>query len=589
MDDWKEDGYQQVKHCSVCHQPILLAEHSLEGMYQRDNSLWEWNERRTCSKECKYKWLAMRYEAKRVDWCRATFNSLVSDFRAALGFDAADTESTFSPWDFAMIERVEGYQDLEEWDSLMEHIFTLKMSILCNIIHGGSVYSVAKNYYNRKRGRDAKTSFHLLTIFFKVYPREMRSAPLWHLSGKTKSEMTKAGFNVDHLPKTLLFNRISEELYGGEMPTFNQWKNMCKQEEHERLYQEHDWYPSPKCLFYQKKHYSKIWYFVLEYRRHINRDTQGRFLSAPFKRMDCLVHQTRKHSDYCRYALEWSKTDMKEWFFDYLCGYYRIVLDKETFPYEASQQELEQIINLRIAELENVVGYHSISSQSKTAGRCVRVLVQELWPDYPMTQNLWNRMLLSEKRMSTMLENVLRYFGYDCEYSEATPIPTEDGKARYNHSNAPMKVDFLCRQLGFIIEGQGDYHFMKDNEIIERQLTGAYIESLFWDRKIPVCYDGEETTQLGYRQFLDREKRVAIEAIGFTPIYVILAENAYPVEGVHGEIPIWNRHYVNEASRPDRHKYGGRERGIGLAETCDLQDRTDIGDMVREYYREVIL
>ena len=61
-------------------------------------------------------------------------------------------------------------------------------------------------------------------------------------------------------------------------------------------------------------------------------------------------------------------------------------------------------------------------------------------------------------------------------------------KARYEHSDNPVKVDFRCEELGFIVEGQGEYHYMQDEEIVERMLDkGDYVTSLFWNNKIPDC------------------------------------------------------------------------------------------------------
>ena len=130
-----------------------------------------------------------------------------------------------------------------------------------------------------------------------------------------------------------------------------------------------------------------------------------------------------------------------------------------------------------------------------------------------------------------------------------------------------MKIDGLCRELGVVLEGQGDYHYaiIGDGE--------------YWEKKIPACYDGDAENYLEYRQELDAKKKRAIKRHGFTPVYVILSTYAYPVKGVHGHIPRWNGKYVNDHNSDQ----------IGLAETFDMQGREDIGDMIRDYYYDVVL
>ena len=116
---------------------------------------------------------------------------------------------------------------------------------------------------------------------------------------------------------------------------------------------------------------------------------------------------------------------------------------------------------------------------------------------------------------------------------------------------------------------------------------GDYDETIYLQGDIPAsmldyCMENGIDTPLKYRKYLDRQCRLACEENGYgTPIYIILSKYAYAVDGVHGDIPRWNRRYV---STPNcRYK-----NQIGLAETFDMQGREDIGDMIRDYYYEEV-
>ena len=593
--DWLEDLHEQVRECEVCHGPILLADKMLAGYNPQGVS--GWNEVSTCCQECRYKTIALKYESKRYHLEEHVMIQKVSDFRESLGFAEADTLSTFDPWDLASIMGVDGWDETEAWDELLTYVYGLKREYLENII--------TSSYYSRKTGRDKTSGFFFYTMFSKLFHREFFEAPLWNLPVRVKAEMRKVGIEWASLNKTLLFDRMASEIYPNGL-TFNDWQLLTREEHYGDLRKQHPWFPTTNLLFYKTDHYESIWEFVKEFRNHINRDEQGRFLPAPFKRVDFLVNQKQK-GEYNTYALGWTRQDYKDWFFEYLLGHYEVQVEREGFPFETDDKVLQHIINLRVAEVRKVKGFFPMRASLNHNGEycergrrvmssgshCIRWLVSEIWPTYELQQTRWNRMLLSEKLMSDMLNDALLYYGYTSEFSEATNIPTEGGKdkARYTHSKRPMKIDFRCDGLRFIVEGQGEYHYMQDEEILER-LAGLketnYVTGLFWNNKIPDSYQGEETSVLGYRQWQDREKRKAIEANGYTPIYVILADIGYPVEGVHGDIPVWNRRFVSE-TEGYRDRFNDDWEGIGLAETFDMQGREDIGDMIRQYYYEVVL
>ena len=598
---WIEDEWMQVKHCEVCLEPMLLADYLLDGNAKKNKRGFRcsntWRKKKTCCQKCRNDSLRAKRENKRGWFHRATFTRLVSDFREALGFPKSDTESTFGPWDLNMLDTMGDWRGLPEWDAIIDYVHDLRKEEQTMLVTGPIKASTGR-LKTRRSGRDKHGSFFFLQCFYRVYRDEFHNAPLWNLSVGTKIALRKEGIEWIQLPKNVLFERMKREMYPNGL-TFDDWSSLCAQDTYDGLRAEHPWMPHTKLLFYGPSdehqwydgHYEKIWHFVLDFRRYMCRDNGGRFTKPEFKRVDCLVSQTRGQTAYNSFQLDWTVKDMRDWFFSYLFEYYEVEVDREKFPYESSEEELESVINLRCVDIHKVRGYSRIYTRFSNGTRSIRHLVKWLWPDYKMVQTRWNRMLLSEKLMSGMLDKALTYNEIKSEYGEATSVLNADGrKARYEHSDKPVKVDFRCEELGFIVEGQGEYHYMQDEEIVERMLDkGDYVTSLFWNNKIPDCYDGEETTLLGYRQFLDRECRKIIEDNGYTPVYVILADIAHAVEGVHGDIPVWNRRYVTGDDTHNRYKFGESYGGIGLAETFDMQGREDVGDMIRKYYNEVVL
>ena len=621
---WVADEWYQVRHCEVCLEPMLLADYLLDGNCKKNKhgyrSSTVWTNRKTCCQECANAKQKIRYESKRQWFHRATFTRLVSDFREALGFPKSDTESTFGPWDLNMVDLVDDWRGLPEWDSILLYLRDLRVEERTMLMVPSGAKLEHVHYHNNNRsnvnayllgpkirmtGRDKHGSSLFFTLFEKVYRDEFYNAPLWNLKEGTKRALRcRANVHWMHLPKKLLFARMKKEIYPNGL-TFDDWVSLCSQKTYGELKEEYPWMPSASFLFYGTKtsvhirenmsvewysgQYDKIWDFVLDFRNYMSRDDRGRFTKPEFRRIDCLVNQTRKYTGYNTFQIEWTMEDMREWFFSYLLEYYEVHVDRERFPYDSSEEELQNVINLRCTDIEKVKGYSRVYSKFSSGHlKSVRWLVSWLWPDYQMVQTRWNRMLLAEKQMSNMLDAALTHMGIESVYHEATSIPTENGKARYEHSEAPIKVDYRCEDLKFIVEGQGEYHYMQDEELLERMMDkGDYVTSLFWNNKIPDCYDGEETTLLGYRQFLDRKCKEAIEVNGYTPIYVILTDIGYAVDGVHGDIPVWNRRYVTDDGPKCRYKFGERH-GIGLAETFDMQGRKDVGDMLRAYYYDVV-
>jgi len=570
--DWKEEEKNQKKECLACGKPILLKDWLARPAKKHYKCLWD--RVSVCldfkNSKCNIILREKRLEEARPVLDMSVMSELLGNVRESLGVSETQTPSSFDGWDLCIthfnLDKHEGYNDaLRE---LLVYSQSVKRS------HG--------LYFRRSVAHlmDDCGLGPLLYTLATLYPEEFQEWPLWALPSQTRKGLIKQGI-VAHTDVNypLLFDRMKEKIFPEH--TYDDMLLLSSSERYKYLYREHRWLPSLYQLLYgDDSEYDDMWGFVYDFQRHVCRD-EGRFTTMSFTQMDYLTML----SDQVGRRL--SKEQCRQWFFDYLCRSYSLDIDTEKFPYESTNYELEQVINLSADDINSVSGIHAVrkaltslgltpDGRAKVNGASIRWLVSTLWPDYEMEHNLWNRMLVSEKRMNSMLSRVFTYCNiHDYVWHEALMIPTKSGKvARYRHSNMPVRVDGMSQMLGFIAEGQGDYHYIDH--------TNAPVETwdgYNWDNRIPACYDGKMTTGLGYKQEQDAKKRRTILRHGFSPIYIILSNHAHAVKGVHGDIPQWNRNFIT----------GRGKKRIGLAETFDMQGREDIGDMIRRYYNEVVL
>tara|TARA_R100000152_G_scaffold19976_1_gene12717 strand:+ start:651 stop:2279 length:1629 start_codon:yes stop_codon:yes gene_type:complete len=529
-----------------------------------------WDAKRVCP-EC-FRTNALRYlkeEEKRERLDIKHMKRLLSNVREALGFQKADTESTFDGWEVcaaisANQSSGQTYNRFrcDELTELYEYCLSLKRD---------------EGFYDTKLTQNNRMGIAMLIIIInKVFSREIiEEWPLWCLPQQTKLALENAGLmRVNEIKPSLLFDRMAEEIYNGN-PTFDDMVNLCRVHYYKyTLKPKYAWMPSSHTLIYGEGHQlpeslslNSLWELAEAFQRYFY---EGELI---FTYTDYKLQVTDNKG-----VRGLTLDDCRWWFFNYLCKDYSIQLNQDTFPYGATNDELQQVINLSMQDISAVTGHTKV--QEKLHGnirkrRGIRRMVQELWPDYEMDNNLWNRMLVSEKRMSDLLEKVFSHFGVDYQYNEAVYIPTRTGRvARYAHSKKMMRVDGISHQLNLIVEGQGDYHYIDKTNV-----RSEWFDGRTWGHYIPDSYTGKATTWLEYRQEQDAKCRRAIKRHGFSPVYVVLSRFGRPVERVHGDIPTWNRKYVT----------GIRDtKSIGLAETFDMQGRKDIGDMIRDYYYNVV-
>ena len=538
------------------------------------------------------------YESRRPDFDRERFVSLVSNFRESLGFEPADTERTFDAWDLVSLP-VRGNGG-SAWDVMWDYWFALKKSFLrpVALLH-------SPNYpqtYTKSRVKHGQ-SLYFYGMFQYVFEEEWANAPVYAINSRIKQNMEKErGWCNTRLinNKEMFFNRLLEDEYSNDITSID-WKALTdshgdgKRGGYWEISQKHWWFPSIGILFGEKDWspaFDSAWDFIKQFQQYVYRDERGRYTSRPFKRLDYMVHNKHNH-------IEWSRSDVREWLFNYVFEHYGVVVNRDTFPDRATDRELEMVINLRAIDMKSIAGnsrvYRSIKEKMDDGGNSILKMVKYAWPNYRMVMSQWSRATAGEKRANTMLERVFAYCGEHYTHGPTTPLLDEEGKKiAYEHLKEAykVKVDGRSDSLRFAIEIQGDWHFIEERDWVAESRYSPYDETMYYRRHIPTAYlewcveEGIEPAenQLQYRQeVLDPVCRQHIERIGYTPIYLMLSIYSYPVEGVHGDIPIWSGTYVTPEDCP-----AGHEGRIGLAETFDMQGREEIGDMIRRYYNEVV-
>jgi hypothetical protein len=448
------------------------------------------------------------------------------------------------------------------------------------------------------------TTWFFLLVFKAVFPDEWKNVPYWAIEKTTRRPLYEwrgiDEWEWNHRYFSALFDKMLEEWYpdGVSFDDYIELSNINSVIDRVRKGGS-NWFLVHELIANSNKpngwsaslFSDSLWSFIAMFQRHVMRGDDGRFGKFVFTQMDFKVHtnvsrRTTRKGDMI------TRKDHLSWFWDYLIPYFGVEIeDKENFPYNTPVHELLQLINIDYKSLKGLSGYHKFSAlmsgwnrgeearalaQKGTKSLSIQRIVELLYPDYEFDMVLWTtQSTKGESKMNQILSKVMGHFGHDWAFSNSEYIPTNDGDyAKYWDTQYPMKIDGISERLGVITEGQGAFHYEDDPE--DCWLN----DGINYKRTIPDGYRGKDRTLLGYRQNRDRLCRRAIVKHGYTPVYVILTELAYPVKHVHGDIPKWNLTYVTSPRARKR---------IGLAETFDMQGREDIGDMIRQYYYEVVL
>lgn len=616
MSDWKEEAENQVKYCGYCHEPILLVDWL---KIPRNKSTWyNWKTyARVClgekQVECTAKYNAMKNKAKKPFFDRATAVAKFRALREALGFEEADNESTFSPWDLvevsmiknmAGINRVVQTPEQQAYKDAMLYFWSVQEDYFKyeNREKTKKVSRVKKNYGevfhvdNKMQNFSSTNLWYLYAVFKTMFPNEWKDVPVWAISGKTRASLYqwqiideylwKRDGRLNHTFLAGLFDKMIAEWYPDGI-TYQDYISLSELSTYQtRKQTDSPWFPANDLFNYKRGQMAEepvftksVWTFVSMFQRHYSRKENGTFGKFMFNKMDFKVHSNVSHRQGYN-ADEITKADCYNWFWNYFVPYFGIEIeDKENFPYNTPVNELLQFVNIPVRDMSQVVGLYKFMGklgQPRGVTPSPEKVIRLLYPDYKFDMVLWTtEATKAEKKMNQILLKVMTRAGFDWYFSNAEYIPTEDGDiAKYWDTQAPMKIDGISLLLKLIVEAQGAYHYLFDDEVVFLN------DGINYSRKVPESYRGKDRTVLGYRQDRDRLCRKAIVRNGFTPVYVILFEGAYPVKGVHGDIPQWNGTYVTSE----------RSRGrIGLAETFDMQGREDIGDMIRDYYYNVVL
>ena len=610
----REDEWNQVKHCASCNEPMLLVDY-LKGRsndYYQSMRYWMGVARydgcdipsndtlfsgvKVCPK-CNEEnsWRKLKWEELRPHADTQYLKELLYAVRDELGFTKVDTASTFDGWE--VCERIckaklrnseDSQRNKLQYEGAVKELIDYMLSVKRTA--GIPSKQRRKPFHRDKTSKKWMVNWtYFVWAIHLVFPKEIHQWPVWAMHRATRVSLVDWGVvDEEHtlIDESQLFDKMYTDMFDSN-PTFDDLRNLAtvkylsNNHGHSGVNREYPWFPAKANLLHGDKQrkivplYESTWEFVRAFQKHFCDD------GFIFKYEDYKILITSNDSSI-KAGMHSSKSPIdrrigRYWFFNYLCDELHLEIDKSKFPYESSKDDLEQVIYLHSHVIDTVTSGRKVTQcievldedrkippSSNRIG--IKRIVEKLWPDYEMNQNLWNRQLVGEKRMNNMLYRVMAHNDIEHVWCHTLHIPTRTGRvAKYRHSRAPMKVDGMSRELMYIVEGQGDYHYVRHGQ-------GSN-----WNKEIPKCYEGNATDWLEYRQELDAKCRRAIKRHGFTPIYVVLSQFGRPVKGVHGEIPHWNSKYVSDD-----------KSGIGLAETFDMQGRKDIGDMIRDYYHNVV-
>lgn len=615
-----EDVWNQVRHCVCCNEPMLLVDYlksrttSTTAEINSASRYWIGNAHidgcdipnhpsmfaglkvcRECNKKNTLK--IMKREESKPHADTQHLKELLYAIRDELGFTKVDTPSTYDGWEVcericeAKLRNSEGsHRSKLQYEGAVKELIDYMRSVKKT---AGIPSKRRRNPLNRdKRTNKWVVSWaYFIWAIHLVFPNEIHQWPVWAMHRVTRNSLVEWGVvSEEHtqINESQLFDKMYTDMFDSN-PTFDDLRNLAtvkylsNNHGNSGVNREYPWFPAKVNLLHNEKQrkiaplYESTWEFVRAFQKHF---CEGEFI---FKYEDYKILIASNDSSV-KAGMHSSESPIdrrigRHWFFNYLCDELHLEIDKDKFPYESSMEDLEQVVYLHSRVISKVTSARKVT-------QCIQVLdenkkipiasnyigikriVEKLWPDYEMNQNLWNRQLVGEKRMNSMLYKVMSHNDIKHVWCHTLHIPTRTGKvATYRHSRAPMRVDGMSRELGFIVEGQGDYHYV---EVSFNKNGKLHV--------IPACYNGNAETYLEYRQEMDAKKKRAIKRHGFTPIYVVLSQYGTPVKGVHGDIPMWNSKYISDD-----------KGGVGLAETFDMQGREDIGDMIRDYYYDVVL
>ncbi len=648
---WLENTHEQVKFCKVCHKSILLADWVKHNQRARPYE-WNReavclpplgeapNKENNPCHVIANNWAKPRLRFDEV-FSRAEVVKKFHLIREAYGFDEADTESTFSAWDLVKIGckyqqkgtwNLTKQVDIETLTQFSDYFFYsadgLEIDGYVDWIENEPKTTFrferrTPRYmarYDRSTvamvNQDRKTVWYFYAIFKTIFPDEWEKVPIWVINRQTREALyewqiiDEWRWEIDG-KKNLhffngLFDKMLEEWYPNGVSFDDYSKHLITRLTELRGMHidgrcsatgKYWWFPTSD-LFVCGKHpdsyakpngrpvfISSIWAFIEMFQRYVKRKDDGTFGKFDCKKLDFKVYSFPERRKSAVEDLITHK-DCIAWFWQYLIPFFGIeIKDKKNFPYNTPTNELLQFINLDCDSLTQVPGAYSFTrvitrqkglKQGYIIHPSAETIIRLLYPDYKFDMVLWTtQSLKGESKMNQILLKVMTWAGFDWNFSNAEYIPTlKGGFAKYWDTKAHMKIDGISLLLKVVAEAQGLWHYSDDKEDIWLN------DGVNYSQKVPDGYRGKDRSPLGYRQNRDRLCRKAIIRNGFTPVYVILTSDAYPVKGVHGDIPRWNMSYVTAENSSSR---------IGLAETFDMQGRKDIGDMIRDYYYNVVL
>lgn len=561
-----------------------------------------------CAREIRRLTSEKRTIGKWVDVDMETKKQVVRDFREALGFEKAPTDSTFLTADLykVTLEQVEKHQ-------------------LVNL--GRSAIPPEKRRKQQRTKPDGSTYVgnpkpHFLEFFRYMFPEEFAEVRLWALEPKRlrvlvedPNFMTPDGepnyelvypvlkrfweLWTEHLGRTptrddVMRIRTTSFVGGTDIDGkrtsdrgFGLFRSLFPSNERRGLSKLIAQHVPDRPL---TPYWQKIYPLMQDLMRFFLPDEEPldilevSLVYAQMGRLQRVLNYSQNYPGFQgEFSQYWNDPDMlRRWFKEVVLVGERI--DPEGFPDETNEEDLRRLYRMTVRALYqypcHVVAcrwltkiFDDIHLKHPYKG-AVYWFVTRLWPEFDWDEIAMKRLLLGEKRVIDMLTEV---YGKEDIVIQYRLVLNDGTNAVYHDTGQPHQMDAFILSKQQAVDVQGDHHYVEVRYANSGQTAG-------------IVEDPDETIQYGgriclaYRQGRDTHKARSYNAKYLKSVaYIPITEHVCAVKGVHGDLPYWHWFPTNE-THPQSHKINGR--AVSLARLFDIQGFSEIAQDIRSHFNK---
>ena len=270
----------------------------------------------------------------------------------------------------------------------------------------------------------------------------------------------------------------------------------------------------------------------------------------------------------------------------------------EKFPYDLSHEDITKVANISCDELKEFESWRVLNKYNGYRFLGIHSTLKVLWPDYKMSQLIWNHSgILAELQIHTLMNDWVQWASLgtvevEMRYRYPLNWPIGDGTKRKDHmiymdTKKPILLDLYLPRFKVTNPASSRYGQWIDECVIEIQGPHHY-RVVKWTRGVGTRGQSAQViddTHPEWEERLSAYKRIVQNdrtkkrRLGSRLVHIPNYRHAEPVKGVHGDLGYYNLRYLTE-DNPGKGRHG-------LAEMFERQHRIDIGAMIREYSKVV--